>query len=475
MSTLLIIDDDRSIRDSLESILQYENYEIRKAANGKEALALLATGENIDLALLDIKMPGIDGMEVLEKIKAYHPRIEVVMISGHADIQTAVEAVKKGAYDFLEKPLDQDRILITVQNALKARKLHREYERLQTLVSQDRQLKGESPALVQIRNTIKRVAPTEARVLITGENGTGKELVARAIHDYSLRCGAAFTEVNCAAIPENLIENELFGHEKGSFTGASEQRKGKFELANKGTIFLDEIGDMSLSAQAKVLRVLEENKIERVGGDRLMEIDVRVIAATNKNLADECSAGHFREDLFYRLNVVPIHIPPLRERQTDIHLLVSHFLISFSQKYSVAVKKLSPEAMRELQAYRWPGNVRELRNLIERIVILSPSETIDLEEIKNYLPAPSRKIEGLLSVCPTFDDFKRESEKLFLFHKLLENNWNVKKTAEKINLQRSNLYKKIEKYGLDKSGPEGGKKISAEDMEDEDTERDEDD
>jgi two-component system nitrogen regulation response regulator NtrX len=455
MSTILVVDDERSVRDSLEMILAYEKYEVCKAANGKEALAILQKGESVDVALVDIKMPGMDGIELLEKIKASFGDVEVVIISGHADIQTAVEAVKKGAYDFLAKPLDQDRVLITIHNVLKAKKLHSQYENLKKMVSQERQLLGQSQVMVQILNTIKRVAPTEARVLITGENGTGKELVAKAVHESSPRNNAAFVEVNCAAIPENLIESELFGHEKGSFTGASEKRKGKFEMANQGTIFLDEIGDMSLAAQAKVLRVLEESKIDRVGGDSSLNIDVRVIAATNKNLREECAAGKFREDLFYRLNVVPIQLPPLRERQNDVPLLVSHFLVYFSHKYSVAIKKISPDAMHELQHYPWPGNVRELRNLMERLVILCATDIVSSEDIKNYLPAPSLKIEGLASNCQLFEDFKRESEKLFIFHKLVENNWNVKKTAEKTDMQRSNLYKKIEKYGLYKPGSEG--------------------
>ena len=455
MSTILIVDDERTVRDSLEMVLSYENYEVIKAANGREALALLTGEQAIDLALLDIKMPGIDGLEVLEKMKTNFPDIEVVMISGHADIQTAVEATKKGAYDFLAKPLDQDRVLITIRNALKTKKLNLQYESLKQIVSQDRQLLGQSPAMVQIVNTIKRVAPTEARVMITGENGTGKELVARAIHDQSARSTGPFVEVNCAAIPETLIESELFGHEKGSFTGASEKHKGQFEMAHKGTIFLDEIGDMSLPAQAKVLRVLEENKVQRVGAGTLIPIDVRVIAATNKKLVETCATGAFREDLFYRLNVVPIHLPPLRERGGDIPLLVSHFMIHFSQKYSLPVKKIAAEAMRELQVFPWPGNVRELRNVIERLVILCPSPAVSADEIKNYLPVASLKVEGLLSTCQVFEDFKRESEKLYLFHKLVENNWNVKKTAEKLNMQRSNLYKKIEKYGICKPGTEG--------------------
>ncbi|NUM35646.1 MAG: sigma-54-dependent Fis family transcriptional regulator [Candidatus Brocadiae bacterium] len=452
MSHILIVDDDHAIRESLEMILLYEDYKVEKAKDARDALAYLNKVEgNIDVALLDIKMPGMDGLELLGKVKKDFPDIAVIMISGNAEIANAVEATKKGAYDFLEKPLDQDRVLITIRNALKNRKLHQECHTLKQIISQERQILGVSPSMVEIFNTVKRVASTEVRVLITGENGTGKELVARAIHENSSRSHNPFIEVNCAAIPESLIESELFGHEKGSFTNAYEKRKGKFEQAQEGTIFLDEIGDMSLAAQAKVLRVLEENKIERVGGNQSLDINVRVIAATNKDLAKACKDGTFREDLFYRLNVVPIALPPLRERQADISLLVSHFLVSFCQKHSLPTKKITSEAMHELQVYRWPGNVRELRNLVERLVILSDSEMITLEQVRNYLSAPSKNLEDMTSFCQTFEDFKRESEKLFLLKKLVENNWNIKKTAQVLEMQRSNLYKKIEKYGLTKA------------------------
>ncbi len=449
MNTILVVDDDCAIRDSLEMILLYENYQVIKACDGREALEVLKKQhEEIDLSLLDIKMPGMDGLEVLEFMRENYPEIVVIMVSGNAEIAHAVQATKKGAFDFLEKPLDQNRILITIQNALKNKKLHQQNLVLKQIVSQDRQLLGASHAMQEIFSTIKRLSATEARILITGENGTGKELIARSIHQNSSRADAPFVDVNCAAIPESLIESELFGHEKGAFTHAFEKRKGKFEQADLGTIFLDEIGDMSLSAQAKVLRVLEENKIERVGGNQTIKINVRVIAATNKDLQQLCKEGNFREDLYYRLNVVPIHLPPLRERPEDISILISHFLVLFAQKYSCKIKKISSDALSLMQSYSWPGNIRELRNVIERLVILSDQDIISSSQVKNYLPAPNNQIDDIAVSLNTFEDFKRESEKIFILKKLVENNWNVKKTAEILNMQRSNLYKKIEKYGL---------------------------
>lgn len=449
MTTILVVDDDLAVRDSLDMILSYENYEVYKASDAKEALEQLKKyHEEIELALLDIKMPGMDGLELLERMKQLYPEIVVIMISGNADIAHAVQATKKGAYDFLEKPLDQNRILITIQNALKSRKLAEQNVVLRKIVSQDRQLLGISKPMTEIFHAIKRVAAKDANVLITGENGTGKELVARAIHENSGRCESAFVDVNCAAIPDSLIESELFGHEKGSFTHAYERHKGKFEQADNGTLFLDEIGDMSPAAQAKVLRVLEENKVERVGGTQTIKVNVRVIAATNKDLPTLCQDATFRLDLYHRLNVIPIHIPPLRERLEDIPLLVNHFLIYFAQKYSSTVKKISPDAVKELQKYRWPGNIRELRNLMERLVILTDADVIQSQQVHDYLPTPNTQIDDVMGTLSTFEDFKRESEKLFLLKKLVENGWNIKKTAEDLEMQRSNLYKKIEKYGL---------------------------
>ena len=454
MSTILVVDDELYIRESLEMILLYENYNVLKAANAKEALNYLnKSDELIDVMLLDIKMPGMDGMELLEKVKRKFSEIEIIMISGHADIPDAVNAIKKGAYDFLEKPLDENRILITVRNALKNQKLNYKCQTLKKMLDQDRILLGTSPAMQEIFGTIQRVAPTEARILIQGENGTGKELVARSIHENSLRSDRTFIEVNCAAIPENLIESELFGHEKGSFTHAYEQRKGKFEQAQKGTIFLDEIGDMSLAAQTKILRILEENKVQRVGSSQTINIDVRIIAATNKDLTKACQSGEFREDLYYRLSVVPIYIKPLRERIDDIPCLVTHFLTNFSKKYNMNTKKITAMAMEKLQLHHWPGNVRELKNFIERLVILSVNDTITEEQIENNLHDPTKNMEGLFNVCDTYENFKKKSEKLFFLRKLSENSWNIKKTAEKLGMQRSNLYKKMEKYELSK--PDG--------------------
>lgn len=448
MTDILIVDDEKRIRDTLEMILLYENYNVDKAANGKDALSLLKKKSDFDVALIDLKMPVMDGLELLDKIKEKYSNIEVIVISGNAEISIAVEATKKGAFDFLAKPLDQDRVLITIRNALKKKDLSQQYEELKKIVNDEQEILGNSPGILEILDTVERVAPTEAKVLITGENGTGKELIAKAIHQKSDRKNATFVEINCAAIPESLIESELFGHEKGAFTHAHEKRKGKFELANKGSIFLDEIGDMSLAAQAKVLRVLEEGKVTRVGGSTQTNVDVRVVAATNKNLEEESAEGTFRQDLYYRLNVVPIHLPPLRERVSDIPILANHFLDHFIKKYKVATKKLQPDAIQSLQSYYWPGNIRELRNLIERVVILSKSNKITKKDI-NISPTNASSQDTVFN-SETFEDFKKISEKLFLVQKLEQTNWNVKKTAEILKMQRSNLYKKMEKYDLSK-------------------------
>ncbi|BBM82963.1 sigma-54-dependent transcriptional regulator [Candidatus Uabimicrobium amorphum] len=448
MTNILIVDDDQGIRNTLEMVLLYEDYHVDKAANGKDALKFLKKKSDIDVALVDIKMPGMDGLELLEIIKKDFGDIEVIVISGNAEIPIAVDATKKGAFDFLAKPLDQDRVLITIRNALKKKKLSRQCKELSEIVNDDPQILGNSKAILDILDTVERVAPTEAKVLITGENGTGKELIAQAIHYQSVRKEASFVEVNCAAIPESLIESELFGHEKGAFTHAHEKRKGKFELANKGSLFLDEIGDMSLTAQAKVLRVLEEGKITRVGGSTQIDVDVRVIAATNKNLAEESIEGTFRQDLYYRLNVVPIHLPPLRERLSDIPLIANFFLDRFVKKYKLPAKTLEESAIKSLQSYSWPGNIRELRNLIERAVILAKSSSITKKDINLYTNDTSSNDSMFNS--ETFEDFKKVSEKAFLSQKLEETNWNVKKTAEILKMQRSNLYKKMEKYNLNK-------------------------
>lgn len=382
MPKILIIDDERPIRSTLRDILEYEKFEVEEAVDGIEGLDKVKNG-NFDLIFCDIKMPKMDGLEVLSKIQEINSEVPVIMISGHGNIETAVEAIKKGAYDYISKPPDLNRLLITVRNALDKSKLITETKVLKKKISKGYDIIGESKAIQEIKEMIARVAPTDARVLITGENGTGKELVARQIHEQSNRNKAPLIEVNCAAIPSELIESELFGHEKGAFTSAVAQRKGKFEQAEGGTIFLDEIGDMSLSAQAKVLRALQENKISRVGGDKEIKVNVRVLAATNKNLKEEIAKGNFREDLYHRLSVILIHVPTLNERKDDIPLLAEHFLQLICDDYGIAKKTITKEAMKELQKINWTGNIRELRNVIERLIILS-NKTITDKDVIDY-------------------------------------------------------------------------------------------
>ncbi len=382
MSRILVIDDERSIRNTLKDILEYEKYDVELAEDGQHALEIFRNGE-FDIVLCDIKMPGMDGIEVLEKLAALNPDIPVVMISGHGNIDTAVESIKKGAYDFIEKPLDLNRMLITIRNAMDKSNLVTETKILKKKVSKKYEIVGESAAIKKVVEMADRVAPTDARVLITGANGTGKELVARRIHDMSNRSSGHFVEVNCAAIPSELIESELFGHEKGAFTSAVKQRIGKFEQASGGTLFLDEIGDMSLPAQSKVLRALQENVITRVGGDKHIKVDVRVVAATNKNLSEEIAAAKFREDLYHRISVILIRVPTLNERIEDIPLLTNHFLTLLCQEYGMPVKTITDDAIAELQKMTWTGNIREFRNVIERMIILC-DQTIGREEVKAY-------------------------------------------------------------------------------------------
>ncbi|HEX9615717.1 MAG TPA: sigma-54 dependent transcriptional regulator [Bacteroidota bacterium] len=453
MSTILVVDDEKSVRDSIKMILEYEGYSVQFAENGPEALNKLQTAE-AHMVLLDVKMAGMDGLEVLQKIREKNTDLPVIMISGHGTIDTAVEATKLGAFDFLPKPLDRDKLIITIRNALQQARLASDYRKLQETVEGKWQILGESQKINEIMALIGRVAPTDARVLITGENGTGKELVARAIHRQSKRSEKPFVEVNCAAIPAELIESELFGHEKGSFTGATAQRIGKFEQANSGTLFLDEIGDMSLNAQAKVLRALEEGKIERVGGTKLMEVDVRVIAATNKNIEAAVKNGHFRDDLYHRLKVIPVHVPPLRERREDIPLLVKAFVEDVCARNGIAKKNVSDDAMKKLQMRDWPGNIRELRNAIERMVILSPGSEADVA----LLDPPSREgssdFDDLLAKGGTFQEFKERAEAAFIKRLLDLHKWNISKTAEALDIQRSHLYTKMKRYGLMKEGEE---------------------
>ena len=382
MAKILIIDDEKAIRGSLREILEYEKYTVEEAEHGQEGLGMIANNQ-YDLVLCDIKMPKMDGMEVLESAYASGFNGQFVMISAHGTIETAVEATKKGAFDFIQKPPDLNRLLVTIKNALDKSELVAETKKLKKKIYGVSDIVGESAAIEEVKSTIDRVAPTDARVLITGPNGTGKELVAKWLHGKSNRASAPLVELNCAAIPSELIESELFGHEKGSFTSAIKQKKGRFEQAHGGTLFLDEIGDMSLSAQAKVLRALQEHKITRVGGDKPINVDVRVIAATNKNLKKEIEEKRFREDLYHRLSVILIHVPPLKDRKEDLPLLIDKFLHDIAQDYNAPVKKIAPEAVTALQAFEWTGNIRELRNVVERLVILCDTE-ISASDVKRY-------------------------------------------------------------------------------------------
>ncbi len=447
---VLIIDDEPGIREALTQVLEYEGLEVRTASSGGEGITLYEDYLP-HLVFLDVKMAGLDGLETLSRLKALEHQCEVVMISGHGTIATAVEATQRGAFDFLEKPLDTDRTLVTVRNALSHHDLEKENVALRAVVQSRHAMVGESRALGQVRDLIEKVGPTAARVLITGENGTGKELVARALHDASPRSAGPFVEVNCAAIPAELIESELFGHMKGSFTGAIADRAGKFEQADEGTLFLDEIGDMSLSAQAKVLRVLQEGLVTRIGGSEAVSVDVRVIAATNKDLKEEIAESRFREDLLYRLNVVEIAVPPLRERLEDVEGLVVHFAAQLAAAAGVSVKSFDEGAMSRLKQRPWPGNIRELRNAVERALILAPGPTVSSADIDQLLPAADARsggVESLMHGARTFESFKQDAERTFLAAKLVEHGWNVSETARALEMPRSNLYKKIERYGL---------------------------
>ncbi|UCF40722.1 MAG: sigma-54-dependent Fis family transcriptional regulator [Gemmatimonadota bacterium] len=444
---VLVVDDEKGVREALRQILEYEGIEVHTEASG--AAALRAYPDFLPhLVLLDVKMAGMDGLETLSRIREQDPAAQVVMISGHGTIQTAVEATQRGAYDFLEKPLDTDRILLTLRHALEQAELESENVRLRESVGDKHAIVGESPAIHHLIGIIDKVAPTAARVLVTGENGSGKELVARAIHRGSPRADQPFVEVNCAAIPSELIESELFGHMKGSFTGAFGDRAGKFEQADGGTLFLDEVGDMSLAAQAKVLRALEEGMVTRIGATKPVSIDVRVIAATNKKIDEEIASGRFREDLYYRLNVVPIEVPPLRERRDDIPLLIEKFVADLARDSGVKPKPFADDALAALVGREWPGNVRELRNAVERLVILSAGEVVAAADVVRLAGAAAEGAVGSLIHCDTFEEFKQKAERAFLEAKLEENGWNVSETARKLDMPRSNLYKKIEKYGL---------------------------
>lgn len=452
---ILVIDDELAIRNSLRMTLEYEGYDVIGAATGQEGIALFER-EAPDLVLLDVKMPGMDGIEVLDRLHAMNDALPIVVVSGHGTISTAVEATKKGAFDFIEKPFASDRVLVSLRNALDQRQLRDENRTLKKAVEVRHQMIGDSPTLKQVMASVARAAPTNATVLIQGESGVGKELVARTIHRNSLRSRDRFVQVNCAAIPEELIESELFGHEKGSFTGATEKQIGKFEQADRGTIFLDEVGDMSAKTQAKVLRVLQEGEVERLGSSRTTKVDVRVIAATNKNLEEEIEKGTFREDLYFRLAVIPVHVPPLRERPEDIPLLVRHYIDYFSRENNTRPKRVTQAALEALQRYRWKGNIRELRNTVERMIIMTGGETIDAADLPDSVRNPSssggyttsKPSDGGEPKAGTLREFKDVSERAYLVAKLRENGWNISKTAEVIDTPRSNLYKKLEQYHI---------------------------
>ncbi len=457
MPTVLIADDEPAIRRALREILDFEGYAVEEAADGDEALAK-ATAGGIDLVLLDIKMPKRDGMEVLKALHDAESTVPVVMISGHGTVETAVEATQLGAVDFLEKPPDLNRLLVTVRGALSRGQLQVENVRLKQTVRDDARtaltpIVGESPAIGRVKATVARVAPTEARVLITGEPGTGKELVARHLHAQSTRSDGPLVEVNCAAIPGELIESELFGHEKGAFTGATKQRVGKFEQADGGTLFLDEIGDMSLDAQAKVLRALQESRITRVGGDRSIPVDVRVVAATNRDLLAQVDEHRFREDLYHRLSVILVHVPPLRERRGDIPDIARFILAQVTRRNGMGDKDFTPEALDALQRLDWRGNVRELRNVVERLLILSDGDRITDADVDLFVRPGgpgADPVAGLIDRHETLFAFRDEAEALFIARKLDESDWNVSATAEAIGVQRSHLYTKMKDYGIER-------------------------
>jgi two-component system nitrogen regulation response regulator NtrX len=446
--SILVVDDERNVRATLKGVLEDEGYSVRTVSSGEEAIKA-ATHSSPDLILLDIWLPGIDGLEVLEKLSETGNDAMVVMISGHGSVETAVRATKLGAFDFIEKPLSLDRVLLVVANGVKQKTLQDENRRLRAEVHERWDMVGESATIAALRDQIRRAAPTNGRVLIFGENGTGKELVARRIHALSQRAAESFVEINCAAIPDELIESELFGHVQGAFTGAVSDKRGKFDLADGGTLFLDEIGDMSMRTQSKVLRALQEQTFQPVGSTEDHTVDVRVIAATNKDLQEEISQGRFREDLYYRINVVPFHVPPLRERRDDIPLLAEYFLRETAAEYGVNPKRLTDEAIARLTVYHWPGNVRQLKNLCERVMIMVRGETIHESDLDPALDVPdtadARDSRGDLALREARDLFERR----FILTKLREHGGNVKRTAEALDIERSHLYRKMKSYGIE--------------------------
>ena len=445
---IVVIDDEIAIRDSLKMILEYDGYECLLAPSGQAGLACVER-DDPDLVFLDVKMPGMDGIEVLRKIRALDELLPVVIISGHGTVSTAVEATRLGAFDFLEKPLSTDRVTVTIRNALNQRRLRTENRSWRRAAEARHEMVGGSRALHAMTEEIRRAAPVRSAVLIQGESGVGKELVARAIHRNGPRVRARFVQVNCAAIPDDLIESELFGHERGSVTGATEKQVGKFEQADRGSIFLDEIGDMSLKTQAKVLRVLQEGEVERLGSARTIRVDVRVLAATHRNLEQASDAGEFREDLYFRLSVLPIQVPPLRERAEDVPLLVRHFATMFARENNFRPKPFSEEAVGALARHHWRGNVRELRNSVERLLVMVSGQSITLGDVRSVLRLDERSAAaGSAAGARTLREFKEASERSFLVARLRELDWNISRTAEEIDTPRSNLYKKLEQYRI---------------------------
>ncbi len=446
---ILVVDDERAIREELAYALSYDGYRTEEAVDGEAALRAVEAGD-VAVVLLDIKMPGIDGMQVLAKLRESWPQIPVIMISAHGDIETAVVAVKNGAYDFLPKPFDTDRVLVSVKNALRLGSLSSENRALRAELAASFNMVGESPAMAGMRRLIEKAAPTNAQVLITGENGTGKELVARQLHAFSQRSQGPFVAVNCAAIPDDLIESELFGHEKGAFTGATNRRRGHFEAADGGTLLLDEIGDMAPGAQAKLLRTLQENNIVRLGSSEPIDVDVRVVAATNQDLAAMVEEKTFREDLYYRLLVIRIEVPPLRDRLDDIPALTDHFLRETCKRHGLEARTIDDAAREHLRSRQWPGNIRELKHLIEAAAILADSPEIGLDELESLSAARSTTgpAGGDFFGLATLEEFRAATEKEFIRRKLEENKGNIKRTAERIKIQRSNLYKKLDRYGM---------------------------
>lgn len=447
--SILVVDDEKNIRRSIKMICEAEGYKIETAEDGTAAMAKLAE-HKISLVLLDINLPGKDGLTLLSDIKKTYPNIIIIMITGFATIENAVEATRRGAYDFFEKPVSKEKLLLTLKNALQNKRLEKENIQLKKKMFGEAEMIGQSQAAKNINEQIKKVAPTDGRVLILGESGTGKELIARAIHKNSRRSDKPFVKLNCAAIPEELIESELFGCVKGAFTGATETRQGKFSQADGGTILLDEIGDMSLTVQAKVLRVLQEGEFEKVGGQKTERADVRILAATNKNLADEVECGRFREDLYFRLNVVPINSVPLRQRVADIPELVAHFVEYFCQEYGYAIKKIEPEVLSILKKYPWPGNIRELKNTIERLVIMSSDERISSADLPDQFRSEFEVDEKAYFLELTLKEIRDRTERDYIRFTLEKYDWNISRSARVLGIDRTNLHKKINSLGITK-------------------------